>query len=129
LSNPVWAELNSALAAKLLPAMMVVSESSPVAPEPVAGTKTEEKPWKTGRRLSPSRAAVVEAELRRDPARTDKLIALETRTSRNYVRDRREKMEDAGAIPFVPIEERARRPRPLRYTRRKLGYGRACRVD
>ncbi len=67
-------------------------------------------PWnpRTPRRAS-RRAA---AELRRDPARSDAMIAAAAQVGHETVNRARRALERLGVIEAIPVPERAQRPRP-----------------
>lgn len=53
-----------------------------------------------------------EAELERDPARSDRVIALEARCDHATVHKARRELQAAGVIPALATPQRARRPYP-----------------
>jgi hypothetical protein len=63
------------------------------------------------RPLSSPAARRAERELRRDPARSDRLIASELKADHHVVSQTRKRLEQAGDIPRVPPHQRAQRYR------------------
>jgi hypothetical protein len=71
-----------------------------------------------GGNTNPGARARAERELRRDPARSDHLIAAIARCAPQRVGTWRHALEAAGAIPAIPWQQRARRPRPVPFRTR-----------
>jgi hypothetical protein len=117
-SSGVWCSLNPEAVRRLTPDLMPPEPEQPP-PEPEPGGWQEYRQQVAIRRASwPVKRARIEAELKRDPAKNDKWIALELGSARAVIRTVRRKLEQAGAIPHVRPDRRATRPRPKFYKKR-----------
>jgi hypothetical protein len=112
-----WRSLNPAEVRRLTPDLLP-PEPEP-APEPEPGSWLEYRQQVAIKRASwlPKRQRI-EAELRRDPARTDVLISKQLGSARTVVRMLRAKLEMAGEIKRIKPDRRATRPRPKFYKKR-----------
>jgi hypothetical protein len=114
-SGEAWRLPNLEVARRLTPDLLPAEPE----PEPAPGSWEEYRKEVAIRRASwlPKRQRI-EAELVRDPARTDVLISKELGSARTVVRMLRAKLEIAGAIQRIRPDSRATRPRPKFYKKR-----------